>query len=237
MYSVLFIFSLLFLALDANLQPLEDASARIITTDKKDCPNCKKKHGGYGSGTIIKSTQEGDVFINYLVTARHVVDGDQEILVEVFENDQSLGGCRGELLLKSGNKNGDSDVALIKFSSKRLLASTSIADENYELKVGDMVITVGCPHGTIPPKALNTDVKVKTVSAGRESAYLIECEKIPEQGRSGGGLFNKSGQLIGVCNAQHDCSSCGQIGIYSSWKEIIKLLKGTPHEFLIKKNP
>jgi S1-C subfamily serine protease len=222
---------------EVNFQTLENASVRIIATDKQDCPNCKKKHGSYGSGTIIKSFKEGDVFVNYLVTARHVVDKDEEILVEIFEDDKSLGGCQGELLLKSGNKKGDSDVALIKFTSSRLLTAVSVADDDYELKVGDLVITVGCPHGTIPPKALNTNIKVKAVSVGGESAYLIECEKIPEQGRSGGGLFNKSGQLVGICNAQHDCPSCGKIGIYSSWKEIIKLIKGTKYEFLLNKNP
>ena len=63
---------------------------------------------------------------------------------------------------------------------------------------------------------------------------MIKCDKIPEEGRSGSGLFNKKGQLIGVLSARPKYPDVdGRYGIYSSWKEVIKLLKGTTYEFLL----
>ena len=240
--SIPFLFVLLFFisvsakADDFDIQKLKDASVRMLTSSIiEKCPDCGKKHGiaGYSSGTIIKSVFNWENnYTHYVVTASHVVGPSDKITVEVFANNESYGSCEGRLLLRSGNKSGDSDVALVKFDSYKSFSTVSLAAADYAPKIDDVVVHIGCPYGTTPPKSLNTDMKIVAID---DDAYkigsTIACDKMPVIGRSGGGLFNKKGELIGVCVMIDPVS---KRGVYCSWKEVIKLVQGTEYEFLVK---
>ncbi|MFM7973816.1 MAG: serine protease, partial [Pirellula sp.] len=65
------------------------------------------------------------------------------------------------------------------------------------LREGDPVFSLGCDHGDVPSRR---DSRVTKLNRYMGSAN-IETAGAPVQGRSGGGLFNSSGELLGVCFA------------------------------------
>jgi hypothetical protein len=74
-------------------------------------------------------------------------------------------------------------------------------------------VSVGCSHGE-DPTALATRI---TTLDRYDAPPNIEATGAPVQGRSGGGLFNDQGQLIGVCfAADYD----GNEGLYVSPESI-----------------
>ena len=92
-------------------------------------------------------------------------------------------------------------------------------------KVGGVAFSVGCDLGEDP-----------TVWSSQVTAidrYLgppnIEAAKAPVQGRSGGGLFNEAGELIGVCNASDEELD---EGLYASLPAIVEELQTTGLGFL-----
>lgn len=79
--------------------------------------------------------------------------------------------------------------------------------------MGDRVHSVGCNHGALPT-VLSSRVTALDRIIGPPS---IETSGAPVEGRSGGGLFNHAGQLIGVCFAADEVAN---EGIYAGLRSI-----------------
>lgn len=216
--------SILLYAITFFSSPILDASVYIKIIDRK--------YVSHGSGSIIGSTVEKDekTFNNYIITASHLFsDPYEEIKVSVFENNQEK-EYKGEVLLKTKHGSTDQDLALLKIVSEKSFPQVTVASADYSPKAGDQVIQIGCPNGEKPPKPLE-DNPVITALNRYLGAENIECSVMPIEGRSGGGLFNQLCQLIGVCSVREPSE---KKGIYTSFKEIRKLLAGTQFAFLIK---
>jgi len=144
-----------------------------------------------GSGTIIQS-EPGHALI---LTCAHIMDragNDALIEVDVFSNDEGrifLGEIVGHHI--------DSDVGLISIRPKTMLPFASIDFSTQDIATGDEVMSIGCNHGARPTPM---HVSVRDVNLYVGADHLI-CEKAPKYGRSGGGLFDRGGRLIGVCSA------------------------------------
>jgi thiol-disulfide isomerase/thioredoxin len=91
----------------------------------------------------------------------------------------------------------DRDLALVCFWPEGEVTVAPIAPVDVEMKVGDAATAVGCAHGA-NPEPWATQITAIDRYAG---APNIEAARAPVEGRSGGGLFNAAGQLVGVCNA------------------------------------
>jgi hypothetical protein len=90
---------------------------------------------------------------------------------------------------------------------------TPIAPAGTSVQRGDRVATIGCSNGqdpTLLPQRVNTLDRY----AGPPN---IEVSGAPEEGRSGGGLFNLQGQLIGVCYA---ADYEGKEGLYTALESV-----------------
>ncbi|NDP42847.1 MAG: DegQ family serine endoprotease [Aromatoleum sp.] len=134
-----------------------------------------------GSGFIISSD-------GYLVTNAHVVDGADEVKVNLAD--------KREFKAKVIGSDKRTDVALLKIDAKNL-PTVAIGDPD-KLKVGEWVVAIGKPFG------LENTMTAGIVSAkGRDLpqenlvAY-IQTDAAINPGNSGGPLFNLKGEVVGI---------------------------------------
>ena len=145
----------------------------------------------YGSGTIVDA-RGGEALV---LTCAHVFrdsDGKGEITVDLF--------CSGGVRHVPGHLVGcnlERDVGLVGISTDQPLTAARVAPPGTTPKQGDRVTTVGCSNGADP-----TVQESHIDSLGRfRGPPNLQVAGQPVSGRSGGGLFNVEGQVIGVCNA------------------------------------
>src|SRR3954470_13100174 len=150
-----------------------------------------------GSGVIV--TTDG-----YILTNNHVVDGADEIKVELTD-DRTLSA-------KLVGTDKASDLALLKVTAADL---HPIAIGNSEdVKVGDVVLALGNPLGvgqTVTMGIISAKGRSTTVGDGGYEDFLQTDAPI-NHGNSGGALVNTRGELVGI-NSQILSSNDGNIGI------------------------
>ena len=144
-----------------------------------------------GSGTIVAS----DAGKALIVTCGHIFRGfseDSRIEVNLFGNntEQSLNGQ----LVKF---NEEADVGLVMIDVDRPLPTVPVGRDVQKARAQETVLSIGCSGGQ-PPTAAELVVTEVNPYLGPDN---LECTGVPVQGRSGGGLFKSSGELIGVCIA------------------------------------
>lgn len=92
-----------------------------------------------------------------------------------------------------------------------------VADPDSGISAGERLISFGCNGGDRPTREL--------VAVTRLNRYLgpdnVECTGVPLQGRSGGGLFDSAGRVVGVCFA---ADPTYQRGLYAGLQPIHDLL-------------
>ncbi|MBV8858256.1 MAG: DegQ family serine endoprotease [Acidobacteria bacterium] len=150
-----------------------------------------------GSGVII--TADG-----YIVTNHHVVDGAEQITVELTD--------RRIFTAKLIGSDQPSDLAVLKVDAKDLPVLT-LGDSD-KVRVGDVVLAVGNPLGigqTVTSGIISAKGRYTGLSDGSFEDFLQTDAPI-NQGNSGGALVNTSGELIGI-NSQILSPSGGNIGI------------------------
>ncbi len=178
------------------------------------CPRIRVKDGlgvNFGTGTVIDS-REGRTTI---LTCGHIfrkLDDKSVIEVDVFN------GAKHETFVgRVLRYDLEADVGLLWIPTTRALPVAAVAGLPTAPSVGQHVFSVGCSGGD-PPSKLQHRVTSLNRYLGPDN---VECTGVPIQGRSGGGLFDTAGRLIGVCIAadQRD-----QRGLYSGLKPIHELL-------------
>lgn len=164
-----------------NLFPITNAG-RIREGSGERTPNAS----GSGSGLIVDS--EG-----HIVTNNHVIGDATEIEVRFSDKTKLMAHVIG--------KDPDTDLAVLKVSTDRPLASARFGD-SAGVKVGQWVLAVGNPFG------LDRTVTLGVVSGiGRENINLsryenfIQTDASINPGNSGGPLFNLRGEVIGINTA------------------------------------
>ncbi|WP_339728955.1 thioredoxin domain-containing protein [uncultured Gimesia sp.] len=177
-----------------------------------------------GSGTIIHSS----VGRTLIMTCSHIfseLKNDSVIEVDVFQGEK-FETYVGTLV----RYNMEGDVGLISIPTSGVVSAAKVAGIEYEVKAGDVVASIGCNGGEFP-----TLEKIKVTELNR---FLgpdnIECTGMPVQGRSGGGLFDRSGQLVGVCFA---VDKDDQRGLYAGLPVVHKLLDDSKLTALYKQQP
>lgn len=175
-------------------QPMA-ASVRIRVTDKSGT--------NYGSGTIIDS-REGQSLV---LSCGHIFrDIPEDALIEV---DIFLTRERKETFVaKLIRFDNTADLGLISIPTDMLVPSVKVAGASYTLTEKDAVSSIGCGSG-LEPKVEYHEVLMLNRYTGTSN---LQCTGSPAQGRSGGGLFTKDRQLVGVCWAQDPHYKCGLYG-------------------------
>jgi S1-C subfamily serine protease len=185
-----------------------------------------------GSGTII-GTKNGEALI---LTCGHMFEGNYKkgkISVDIFDKRLNKNRAIEGKLLELDYNNADRDLALISIPLNEIgRVSPSKVASGLNQKVGDNIITAGCSLGqdcTLEEGRITTIDPYLGKSAYDVSAFTI-------QGRSGGGMFDRNGKVIGVCGASTDPGNKEAGGIYAGLKYIQEFLQGSGYGFLLENN-
>jgi len=153
--------------------------------NSRDLPQQQRMQSSLGSGVII--TADG-----YILTNNHVVDGADEIVVQLQDG--------REAMVKVVGRDPETDLAVLKVDLDQL-TPISLGDPN-QAKVGDVVLAIGNPFG------VGQSVSQGIVSAtGRNGLGLntfenfIQTDAAINPGNSGGALVDAYGNLLGINSA------------------------------------
>ena len=140
--------------------------------------------GGIGSGVILSSVPGRTV----IATAAHVAQGSQTVTVDLFRDF----GVK-TYPATTATINTDHDLALLLVASNTLALPAALGAENTAVSLGDTVFGIGCSGGA--------GVSVMTCRVVSLDGGDVFASGSVAQGRSGGGLYNRRFELIGICSA------------------------------------
>ncbi|MDQ1559360.1 MAG: serine protease Do [Pyrinomonadaceae bacterium] len=163
-----------------------------------NAPQTPRREEGLGSGVIV--TADG-----YLLTNHHVVDGADEIRVEL--------GDRRVLTAKVVGSDPPSDLAVLKIDASNLPV-LPLGDSD-KVRVGDMALAIGNPLGigqTVTAGIISAKERTTSGVGDGSFANFIQTDAPINRGNSGGALINTNGELIGI-NSQILSPTGGSIGI------------------------
>jgi S1-C subfamily serine protease len=144
--------------------------------------------GGVGSGIVID--KEG-----HILTNNHVVDGYDAFDV-VFADGTTVPAA------VVGTDPGN-DLAVVKVDADASELVPATFGDSDAIRAGEFVIAVGNPfdlEGSVT-EGIVSGVGRSLNGTGRPLRQLIQSDAAINPGNSGGGLFNASGQVIGITTA------------------------------------
>ncbi|MDP6446392.1 MAG: serine protease, partial [Pirellulaceae bacterium] len=162
----------------------------------------------YGTGTIV-DVHQGEALI---LTCGHIFRdsrGKGAIEVDVFAGG-AMRKVRGQLITYEPDYR---DIGFVSFRSPVPLQPAPVAAQPNAAQPGAAAFSIGCDRGADPSIR---ETRVTTINRF-QGAPNIETSGAPVLGRSGGGLFNNNGELIGVCKL---AVPSDDEGIYSSLPSI-----------------
>lgn len=149
-----------------------------------------------GSGFIIDAR-------GYIVTNNHVIAEADEVRVILHDNT--------ELPAKIVGRDPEMDLAVLKVESKQPLKPVAWG-ESSRARVGEWVLAIGNPlglGGSVTAGIISA--RGRDIGAGRFDDF-IQTDASINKGNSGGPLFNRNGEVIGI-NTAIFSQSGGSIGI------------------------
>ncbi len=156
--------------------------ARIVNNNRKSVVVLTTDNGYLGSGFIADSNGR-------VITNHHVIEGAHTINVKFSD------GSTSQASVKYSDQN--MDIAILQLASNRAVPCR--LGNSDQVKVGDAVVAIGNPQG------LEASVSDGIISAIREEAKndatLFQTSAPLSSGSSGGPLFNKNGEVIGITTA------------------------------------
>ncbi|MFV0481603.1 MAG: Do family serine endopeptidase [Campylobacteraceae bacterium] len=145
-----------------------------------------RKSSSLGSGVII--SQDG-----YIVTNAHVVEGADEIVVTLLDNNK-------EYKAKIIGLDSKTDLAVIKIEEKNLNAIKF--GNSDKLQEGDVVFAIGNPFGVGGTITQGIISALNKNSVGlNQYENFIQTDASINPGNSGGALIDSRGVLIGINSA------------------------------------
>lgn len=157
---------------------------------------------GAGSGVII--SEDG-----YILTCAHVVSGANHIGITTSDGTEYTASLVGSY--------EDGDIAVLKIEADGLQAA--VLGDSDLVQLAETVYAVGNPGGTLSGSitdgiisatsrtisiALESNASIYGTRSGSRTVSLnvFQTNAAVSPGNSGGGLFNASGELIGIVNAK-----------------------------------
>ncbi|HEV7746475.1 MAG TPA: Do family serine endopeptidase [Pyrinomonadaceae bacterium] len=176
---------------------MDDPMFRQFFGDRMPQQMPEQHRSGLGSGVIISTD-------GYILTNHHVVDGAEQIKVDLNDNRTIDAKVVGSDPL--------SDLAVLKVDATNLPV-LALGDSD-KVRVGDVVLAIGNPLGigqTVTMGIISAKGRQTGLSSGNFEDFLQTDAPI-NQGNSGGALVSTSSELIGI-NSQILSPSGGSIGI------------------------
>ena len=154
---------------------------------------------GSGSGIIISDT-------GYIVTNQHVISGATEISI-ILNTGEEIKAT----LVGSDEK---TDLAVLKVETDIKLHPAALGDST-QVKVGELAVAIGNPlgqefFGTVTQGIISGVNRTMTVE--NRTYNLLQTDAAINSGNSGGALFNKYGEVIGINSIKLSSSGVEGIG-------------------------
>jgi S1-C subfamily serine protease len=189
-----------------------------------------RRGSSQGSGTIIASL-EGETLI---LTAAHVIRGRGPISVELHrynlgvEQQPSIPGrWPRQVVAETVASDNLADLAILRLRDMIALPFVArLGPEVAEPASNAGLTSVGIDLGS---KLSSWNTQLVEVlwfelnDSGTDRPFLV-TERIPEHGRSGGGLFDENGTLVGVCVGHAELVRGKRMGVFSSVENVRQLL-------------
>lgn len=90
------------------------------------------------------------------------------------------------------------DLVLLRIATPRVIEAVPLSAEDLAPKPEQTLISIGCNEGDTPSR---TKTGLVTMNRYPNSPPHLICSGDPESGRSGGGLYDRRGYLVGICIA------------------------------------
>jgi serine protease Do len=167
-----------------------------------------------GSGVIIQSN-------GYILTCAHVVEDASSIKVTLKSGKSYTAKLIGT--------DSDNDLAVIKITATGLNAATY--GNSSKLEVGDSVVAIGNALGELSNTATTGIVSAldRELTINNQKLTLLQTDASVNPGNSGGGLFDSSGNLIGIVESKSTGSDVEGLGfavpINTAAKSAAKIIK------------
>ena len=143
---------------------------------------------GMGSGVIVRSD-------GYILTNNHVVEGADELIVEMSDGKKVPGKIVGT--------DPETDLAVVKIELTGLQEATFGSSD--DIRVGDWVLAIGSPFGlnqTVTAGIISGKNRVQgIVDDGKGFEDFLQTDAAINPGNSGGPLVNLRGELVGINTA------------------------------------
>ncbi|WP_020007729.1 S1C family serine protease [Salinicoccus albus] len=153
------------------------------------------EEAGTGSGVIYKLTEDSA----YIVTNNHVVDGAEEVQINLQDGEQLQAEIVGSDLW--------TDLAVLRVDRGNIDSSIEFADSN-NLQVGQTAIAIGSPLGQTFSGSVSRGIvsgldRTVPVDIDGDGTYdwesnVIQTDAAINPGNSGGALIDRAGNLIGI---------------------------------------
>ena len=173
-----------------TVETIMPSVAHISAGKNAEDPTRPNEHGqGFGSGSgFVYDGAKG-----YVITNNHVIDGADELLVLVNEEEF-------EATLVGTDPLSDVAVVQVKLAPGQTLPTATLGNSD-TVRVGDNVIAIGAPFGftgTVTTGIISA--KQRVLGTGPYDQFLQTDASI-NPGNSGGPLFDMNGAVIGVNTA------------------------------------
>lgn len=152
---------------------------------------------GAGSGVIYSAD-------GYIITNNHVIDGASSITVKTMDGTEYPATLIGT--------DPQTDIAVIKVDATNLTPA-AIGDSD-AIQVGEATIAIGNPLGSLGGTVTTGIISAvgREITINNETMTLLQTDAAINPGNSGGGLFDVSGNLIGIVNAKNASSEIEGLG-------------------------
>ncbi len=151
----------------------------------------------YGQTTQGTSTGSGFLISSdgYVVTNYHVIENASSVTVITSTGDEYEAVVQG--------KEATNDVAVLKIEGENLPCVNLGSSD--DLSIGDMVVAIGNPLGTLSATQTVGYVsgKNREVTTDNNVINMIQTDAVINPGNSGGPLFNMYGEVVGITTAKY----------------------------------
>lgn len=203
------------ISLEAAMARAADATVRIKVEESNTI--------AHGTGTIVAVHGNEGLVLTCGHLFRDMLPGSK-LTVDLFAGTPRQVNLVAQLIDFKADKE---DVALLSVQLPVKVEPVPILPQGEAVQQGQPVFSWGCDHGNNPTRR---DTKVTRINRYIGAAN-VEIEGAPAVGRSGGGLFDHQGRLIGVCNAA--CKEENE-GIYAAGDVIYTQLARVNHAHLFQ---
>ena len=165
---------------------------------------------GAGSGVIIQSD-------GYIITCEHVIEGARKITVTLRDGT--------EYDAKVVGADPENDIAVIKIDATGLKAANY--GDSSKLEVGDATVIIGNPLGTLSGTVTTGIISAldRQLTIDNKTLNLLQTDASINPGNSGGGMFDASGNLIGIVEAKSTGSDIDGLGFATPINKAAEIAK------------